>query len=65
MRRASGVIWPAATDQREARECKEERERGRQALPLGKEECVSQQDSQCLHHATTSFCYNLLDIQGR
>ena len=34
MRRASGVRWPAATNQREARECREERGRGRQALPL-------------------------------
>ena len=45
MRRASGVTGPAATDQREAEECKEEIERGRQALPLGRVECVCQQDS--------------------
>ena len=41
MRRASGVIWSAATDQREAKWCKEERGRGRQVLPQGRVECVS------------------------
>ena len=47
MRRASGAIWLAATDQREARECKEEKGRERQALPLGRVECVCPQDNQC------------------
>ena len=40
MRRASGVIRPAANDQREARECKEEKGRGRYVLQLERVECV-------------------------
>ena len=64
MRRASGVIWPAATDQREARECKEERGRRRQALPSKKVECAFYQDSQYLHHTATPICC-MLDTQGR
>ena len=45
MRKASSVTWPVATDQRGARECKVERERGRQALLPGKVECVCLGDS--------------------
>ena len=40
MRRALDVIEPAAADQREPRECKEERGRGTQALRLERVECV-------------------------
>ena len=58
MRRASGVMRPAATDQREARECKEEKEERKQAQPLGRVECVYQQDTQHLHHTATPFCNN-------
>ena len=53
MRRTSSVIWPTATDQREAKMCKEERARGKQAVPLKKVERVYQQDSQDLHHSAT------------
>ena len=62
MRRTSGMIWPAATDQREVRECKEERGR-RQALPLRRVGCVCHEDSQRLHRTATLF-YCMLDIQG-
>ena len=51
------MIWPAATDQREARECKEERGRERQVLPLERVECVCQQDSQCLHRTAIILFY--------
>ena len=64
MRRASGVIRPATTDQREARVCKEERGRGRQALPSRKVECAFCPDSQYLHHTATPICC-MLDTQGR
>ena len=64
MRGTSSVIGPVATDQREARECKEERGKRRQALPLGRVECVYQQDSQHLHHTATPLCY-MLGTQGR
>ena len=63
MWRTPGVIWAAATDQREARECKEEREKGRQALPLWRVECVSHWGSQYLHRTATPL-YCMLDIQG-
>ena len=63
MRTASSVIRPAATDQREARECKEERGR-RQALPSKKVERAFYQDSQYLHHTSIPICCTL-DTQGR
>ena len=64
MRIASDVIWPAATDQTEARECMEERGRKRQALPLERGECVFYWDSWCLQHTATPFCC-MLGIQVR
>ena len=63
MKKASDVIWPAATDQKEVRKCKKERI-VRLVVQIGREECVFQQDSQCLHHVTTHFWYSL-DIEGR
>ena len=65
MRRVSGVIWPAATDQREARECKEEKGKRRQALLLTTVECVYQQDIQHLHHTAMPFCCNGLDSESQ
>ena len=40
MRKALGVIWPAAIDRTEAVECKEEKGGERQVLPPGIVECV-------------------------
>ena len=65
MRRVSGVIWPVAIGQKEARGCKEERRRGQQALPLGRVECVYQRDIQHLHHTAILFCCNGIDSEGQ
>ena len=65
MRKASGVIRPAATDQREEKKYKEERGRERKIVPLGRVECVCYGDSQRLHRVATPFLWNCLDNQGQ
>ena len=55
MRETSGVTWPAATDQRKARECNEERGRGRQA--------ATRKSGMCLAPRNLTFALNSHTIQ--
>ena len=58
------AVQPAATVQRGARECTEERGRGRRTVPPGQVECVCHWSSRCLHRTATQICC-MLDTQGR
>ena len=60
MRRASDVIWSAATDKREARECKEGGER--LILLQGRAGCVCRQSTQQPYPAAVIFIFKFGEI---